>query len=406
MNIYRTMRLIPSIMKLLCANLTNRTQRGLEERNFLAPEQAGFRSREECMSHDLTFIEVVQRRSISCQQPTYVCFIDFQKAFDTVPHEAPFLKMERARVSGKCLAFFRALYADSWMCTRLGDCSRTPSIRIRRGLRQGDRASPRLFNIFINDLLNNCRQYGLEVSWIDCGEPGEERLHRNRLAGLLLADDVVLLAPAPETLAASMQQVSAWADRWVMNIGASKCGAMVILGDSQRIRNRSWRLQNQEIPIVEKYRYLGVCLTPTLDEKAQVDEMIAKMHRRTAIARPFLSDPSICIAIRTRALRMCIIQPSTWGAEWCGMKHTNASRLHTAANRAMRLVGVGCSVQRRATNPLALGLELQIASIEAIAAGCRARIWAKRPTVRTSLSRIFMQTPTHRKNTWMKSTQI
>jgi len=52
---------------------------------------------------------VVQRRFISDQQPTYVCFVDFQKAFDTFPHEAPFLKMERAGVSGKCLAFFRAL---------------------------------------------------------------------------------------------------------------------------------------------------------------------------------------------------------------------------------------------------------------------------------------------------------
>jgi hypothetical protein len=164
---------------------------------------------------------------------------------------------------------------------------------------------------------------------------GEERPHGNCLEGLLLADDVVPLAPAPETLAASMEQVSAWADRWEMNVGASKCGVMVIHGDSQSIRNRSWRLQNQEIPIVEKYRYLEVGLTPTLDEKAHVDEMIAKMHRRTAIARPVLSDPSIPLAIRTRALRMCIIQPSTWGAEWCGMKHTNASRLQTAANRAM-----------------------------------------------------------------------
>ncbi|BAM80398.1 retroelement, alive [Cyanidioschyzon merolae strain 10D] len=170
MNNYRSMRLIPSIMKLLCAIPTNRIQRGLQERKFFAPEQAGFRSHEECMSHVLTLTEVVQRRSISGQQPTYVCFIDFQKAFDTVPHEAPFLKMERAGVSGKCLAFFRALYADSWMRIRLGDSSRTPSRRIRRGLRQGERASPLLFNIFINDLLNNCRQYGLEVPWIDCGD--------------------------------------------------------------------------------------------------------------------------------------------------------------------------------------------------------------------------------------------
>jgi len=191
-----------------------------------------------------------------------------------------------------------------------------------------------------------------------------------------------------------------------MNVGASKCGVMVIHGDSQSIRNRSWRLQNQDIPIVEKYRYLGVGLTPTLDEKAHVDVVIAKMHRRTAIARPVLSDPSIPLAIRTRARRMCIIQPATWGAEWCGMKHPNASRLQTAANRAMRLVVVGCSVQSRATTPLALGPELQILSIEAIAPGCRARIRAKGRTMRTSLSRVFMQTPTHRKNTWMKSTQI
>ena len=87
--------------------------------------------------------------------------------------------------------------------------------------------------------------------------PDEERPHWNRLAGLLFADDVVLLAPAPETLAASMEQVSACADRWEMSIAASKCGVMVIHGGSLSIRNRSWRLQNQEIPIVEKYRYLG-----------------------------------------------------------------------------------------------------------------------------------------------------
>jgi len=74
--------------------------------------------------------------------------------------------------------------------------------------------------------------------------PDEEPSHRNRLAGLLFADDVVLLAPAPETLAGSMEQISAWADRWEMSIGASKCGVMVIHGDSQSIRNRSWRLQN------------------------------------------------------------------------------------------------------------------------------------------------------------------
>lgn len=42
MNNYRPISLIPSIMKLLCAILTNRIQRDLQERKFFAPEQAGF----------------------------------------------------------------------------------------------------------------------------------------------------------------------------------------------------------------------------------------------------------------------------------------------------------------------------------------------------------------------------
>jgi len=84
-----------------------------------------------------------------------------------------------------------------------------------------------------------------------------------------------------------------------------------------------------------------------------------------------------------------------------------AGGISRAAYMAMRLVVVvGCSMQSRATTALTLGLELEIPSIEAIAAGCRARIWAKGSTMRTSLSRVLVQTPTQRKKTWMKSAQI
>jgi len=78
-------------------------------------------------------------------------------------------------------------------------------------------------------------------------------------------------------------------------------------------------------------------------------------------------------------------------------------------NNDMRVVFHASQIWRcayRPRCPLALGRELQIPSIEALAAGCRARIWAKGPAMRTWFSRIFMQTPTHRKNSWTKSTQI
>jgi len=78
-------------------------------------------------------------------------------------------------------------------------------------------------------------------------------------------------------------------------------------------------------------------------------------------------------------------------------------------NGDMRVVFHARQIWRCAYRPrylLALGLELQKSSTEAIAAGYRARIWAKGPTMHTWFSRISMQTPMHRKITWLKSTQI
>ncbi|KAK4528872.1 hypothetical protein GAYE_SCF66G6820 [Galdieria yellowstonensis] len=46
--------------------------------------------------------------------PTYLCFVDFRKAFDRVPHEALFRKVEVLGILGRCLAFHHGLYRISW----------------------------------------------------------------------------------------------------------------------------------------------------------------------------------------------------------------------------------------------------------------------------------------------------
>ncbi|KAK4527102.1 hypothetical protein GAYE_SCF34G5025 [Galdieria yellowstonensis] len=46
-------------------------------------------------------------------RPTYACFIDLRKAFDRVPHEALFRKLESLRIRGRCLEFYRGLYHSS-----------------------------------------------------------------------------------------------------------------------------------------------------------------------------------------------------------------------------------------------------------------------------------------------------
>ena len=60
---------------------------------------------------------------------------------------------------------------------------------IKRGVRQGCPLSPILFNLFINDILNNCEKYGYGVN-----------IGRKKCCGRLFADDVVLIAPSAKNL--------------------------------------------------------------------------------------------------------------------------------------------------------------------------------------------------------------
>src|ERR1700744_2991515 len=96
---YRGISLIAVALKLVCSIVITRINVSLEKAGRLRREQAGFRSREECLGQSVALYEILLRRKLQGKK-TYTCFIDFKKAYDMVPHEALFLKLERIGVTG------------------------------------------------------------------------------------------------------------------------------------------------------------------------------------------------------------------------------------------------------------------------------------------------------------------
>src|SRR5215469_16701143 len=84
-NNYRLISLTSIVGKIFEAILTNRLGAHLEERNLLNSSQHGFRRNRSCLTNLLEFFYVVVNAVDICKAYD-VMYLDFQKAFDTVPH--------------------------------------------------------------------------------------------------------------------------------------------------------------------------------------------------------------------------------------------------------------------------------------------------------------------------------
>jgi exonuclease III len=383
----RGISLMDTGLKLLCRIVAKRLSKLFDRGGVLRQEQAGFREREETMAHVCSLYEVCRRRQIQ-RKRTYLAFIDLRKAYDLVPHEALFYKLEQSGVNGHFLDWLRDLYSVSKLQVR---CGSTPSSRVTygRGLRQGCPLSAVLFDVFINDALDECA--GAQVP----GVPDQ------RLPGLLFADDLALVAGSREALAASLKAFEAWCDRWEMELGHAKCGIMGIGRAQERVRHWEWpTLQGQSLPIVDEYLYLGCLFHHSLDLKHTVSYRAERGKKVLAMITPLLRYGSVPIALKLHVVAATLLPTMLYGAELYGMKKTQILPLQRIHNCALRMCAGGKASSTYM--PLVpLRLETQSPSIHALASARRCRALAKFPTL-SSWIRVLMAHPLGgRTSTWL-----
>ena len=381
-NSYRGISFVEALIKLTTAVFTARLQIAVSPR--LCCEQAGFQRREECMAHVVALHEVASRRALH-GKATVVAFLDFTRAFDSVPHSALFYKCERIGVRGRALMFIKAMYSAPTVSVVVNGLL-GPRIPVKRGSRQGCSMSPALYLIFINDLLLHVRS-GVRVP---------NALVKSR--GFMFADDVSLLAPSDKRMSVFLSRAESWAviHRCCFNI--AKCGVMSIersVKDSS-LTPRNLTLQGEAVPIVDEYRFLGFPFNRRLDLSRCVANRVQHATRVVSMVTPFLSKSSASLLLKLDILHAVVVPNLSYGGEMLGMSESLVAPLDSILSKALCMLMKGWGIPAAAP----LRCDLDIHSIHATMSSMRARAVAKFPTLRSSIASVLASPFVNRSATW------
>lgn len=329
LNNYRGISLMNTTLKLISTILAQRLELISDRYGIVPDEQVGFRSRQEALMQTGALLEVLERRK-AANLDTHIAFIDFEKAYDRVPHQGLLAKLRTQGFGGKLLALVEGMYENPKFCVRVG--GRVSESRpFLRGVRQGDPASPMLFNLYISDILEGLS--GVPVPGLGANE---------RLRGLLYADDTVIFAESRAELQRSLARLRQWCMRSEMKINAAKCGLMMVSGkDNPAARGVNRRAMEigrvGVIPYTPSYVYLGTPVYETLPAAALAENFRKRGLKAFARIKGFVSNRTRLPQEKIWVIRSILGPSCMYGAELCATSAERVAPIHSLLVRAARL---------------------------------------------------------------------
>ena len=109
---YRPISLTSHVCKIFERMITQELVIHLEKYDLINSSQHGFRNNKSCLTNLLESSEKIAE-SLDSGIPIDIIFLDFKKAFDTVPHERLMIKLKAHGVDGNILRWIR-----SWLKSR------------------------------------------------------------------------------------------------------------------------------------------------------------------------------------------------------------------------------------------------------------------------------------------------
>ena len=193
-------------------------------------------------------INQVMEKCREYQTPLWLIFVDYEKAFDSVEINAVLNALINQNIGKHEIKLIKEIYQTT--STNITLFNKNIQIPIKRGVRQGDPLSPKLFNAALQEIFKN-------LNW-DTGLNIEGGI----LNHLSFADDNVLIGNTAEEVETKLEDLNRKSNETGLKINMSKTKVMTNQNDDPRII----QINGEEVERVNEYVYLGQVLRWTTPE--------------------------------------------------------------------------------------------------------------------------------------------
>ena len=191
--------------------------------------------------------------------------LDFEKAFDTPPHELLKSKLFSYGIGGKTMKWI-----DAFLCFRqqrvVVNGVKSDWAPVVSGVLQGTVLGPLLFSLHINDIMSDIES---EIR--------------------LFADDCVCYREIKDMedtlkLLKDIDRLGIWARKWGMRFQPVKCNMMQLTNKHNKIQ-ASYTLEGTVLENVDSIKYLGVTITSDLKWNSHIRNVCSKANRTLGFLR-------------------------------------------------------------------------------------------------------------------------
>ena len=175
------------------------------------------------------------------QKNIYFCFIDYAKAFDCVDHNQLWKILQEMGLPDHLTCLLRNLYAGQEATGRTGHGT-TDWFQIGKGVHQGCKLSPWLFNLYAEYIMRNT---GLEEAHAGIQIAGR------KIKNLRYADDTTLMVESEEELKSLLMKVKEESEKVGLKLNIQKTKIMA----SGPIT--SWEIDGQTVETVSDFNFFG-----------------------------------------------------------------------------------------------------------------------------------------------------